>query len=64
MRRSEHRFWKWVRAKLGALATWSDSPMGKLARWSFGIMLTIVSIGLTVYSMRASNPGELPALRR
>ncbi|MBF9071732.1 hypothetical protein [Streptacidiphilus fuscans] len=64
MRRCGHRFWKWVLARWASLATASDSPKGRLVRWTIGTVLTVVSIAVTVYSIRAGHSVEQPALRR
>jgi hypothetical protein len=49
MHHRKNRLWELIRAKYGALATWSDTPDGRLFRWTIGI-------GLVVYSIGAGHP--------
>ncbi|WP_369185401.1 hypothetical protein [Streptomyces sp. Y1] len=56
MSHPKHRFCKRLRIRFDVLATWSESPQGRLVRWAVGAVLAIVSLGLTAYGVAAGHP--------
>jgi hypothetical protein len=48
------RLWEWFRryrARFDTVATWSDTPEGRLVRWAVGVLVTLM-----LYSLGAGHP--------